>query len=122
MVELSKKESFLRDLFFIERQLIEINDDDLVNVQSIHERTSNLASQYFTLYTIIQDEQYLLSDFYDHTKVFVTSLQGISEWLSVATKTLDDIDVRSSESSVEKKLASIKVFEKFYYSHSPQKF
>ena len=106
---LENQEPALRELFNIERQLIEITDEELVDVQPLQERTSALVRQYFQLYSRLQDQQSLLAEVYDHTKDFVTSVQDLQEWLPVATAQLDDVDVASAEPSVETKLETVQV-------------
>ena len=107
--ELEQQEGTLRELFNIERQLIEITDEELVDVQPIQQRTSALVRQYFQLYSRLQDQQSLLAEVYDHTKEFVTSVQDLQEWLPVATAQLDEVDVASAEPSVENKLETVQV-------------
>lgn len=107
--DLENQESALRELFNIERQLIEITDEELVDVQPVQERTSSLVRKYFQLYSRLQDQQALLADVYDHTKEFVSSVQELQEWLPVATARLDDVNVGSAEPSVESKLETVKV-------------
>ena len=107
--ELENQEPALRELFNVERQLIEITDEELVDVRPLQERTSSLVRQYFQLYSRIQDQQSLFAEVYDHTKEFVMSVQDLQEWLPVATAQLDDVDVASAEPSVETKLETVQV-------------
>ena len=107
--ELENQELALRELFNIERQLIEITDEELVDVQPVQERTSSLVRKYFQLYSRLQDQQALLAEVYDHTKEFFTSVQELQEWLPMATARLDDVNVASAEPSVESKLETVKV-------------
>ena len=106
---LEKQEPVLRELFNVERQVIEITDEELIDVQPLQQRTSSLVRQYFHLYSRLQDQQSLLAEVYDHTKEFVTSVQGIQEWLPVATAQLDSVDAASAEPSVETKLETVQV-------------
>ena len=107
--DLENQEPALRELFNIERQLIEITDEELVDVQPVQERTSTLVRKYFQLYSRLQDQQALLAEVYDHTKEFVTSVQELQDWLPVATAKLDDVNVASAEPSIENKLETVKV-------------
>lgn len=107
--ELEDQEPALRELFNIERQLIEITDEELVDVQPVQERTSSLVRHYFHLYSRLQDQHSLLAEVYEHTKEFVTSVQDLQEWLPVAMAKLADVDVASDEPSVESKLETVQV-------------
>lgn len=107
--ELENLEPGLRELFNIERQLIEITDEELVDIQPVQERTSSLVRQYFHLYSRLQDHQTLLADVYDHTKKFVNSVQDLRKWLPVAMAKVDEVDVDNAEQSHETKLKTIQV-------------
>ena len=116
--ELEGHETVLRELFGIERQLIEIADEDLVDVQPLQERTSSLVRQYFRLCTALQDRQALLAEVYEHTKAFVDSSETIEGWVPLATAQVDSVVVASPEPSVEEKLTILQV-GLFSYERTP---
>ena len=107
--ELESQEPVLKELFNIERQLIEVTDEELVDVYPVQERTSRLVRQYFQLYSTLQERQSLLADVYEHTKAFVGSIGDLEEWISKTTREVESVDTMSAEPSVEKKLEIVQV-------------
>lgn len=107
--KLENQEPVLKELLDVERQLIEVTDEDLVDVNPVQERTSCLVRQYFNLYSLLQERQSLLADVYEHTKAFSESSKELEDWVPKAIGDVDSVDITGAEPSVKKKLELLQV-------------